>query len=115
MELIINFLVMFVIVYLFYLVLILVRKRNVAKYRNSNEIRFLEYKYKVDIDKIGIERLSKVLGFWNAIIISITVVAISLIKNFMLKMLVGFIMLLPLIFLVYYFIGKYYNRKKNSN
>lgn len=108
MEILINFVTMFIIVYLFYSILTILRKRNPDKYRNSNEIRFLEYKHKVDVEKVGINKLSKILGFWNAIIISSTVVVISFIDNLVIKMLVGFIMLLPLILLVYYLLGKHY-------
>lgn len=114
MDIIINFLVFFIIVYLFYLIVVWARKRNITKYRNSNEIRFLEYKYKVKVDAIGIEKLSRVLAFWNALIISVTVVVISFINNFILKMLVGFVLLLPLIFIVYHLIAKYYNKKISS-
>ena len=99
------FIIIFLLVYLIYLVLIILRKNKIEKYKNSTEVRYLEKKYNLEIKKINLKKLSHILALANAFIISMTVTITNIVDNFILKLLVGFIFLFPMILLIYHIIG----------
>lgn len=99
-------LVCFVIVYLLYFLLVINNKKKLAKYRNSTEVKFLENKYKVNIKKIEIKTLANIMALVNAFIIATTVSIIGIVDNMFLKLLVAFVVLIPLILIMYSIIGR---------
>ena len=106
MEDFIFLLVCFILVYLVYYVLIINNKKKLSKYRNSTEVIFLENRYKINIKKIEMKKLANIMAISNAFIISVTVLLIGFISNLVLKLIVGLIILIPLILIVYHFVGK---------
>lgn len=101
----------FIFVYLIYLCLVVFRKKKLTKYRTSTEVRYLEARYNVDIDKINLKLLANTMALANAFIIANTVTIISFIDNLIIKLMVGFVVLVPMILLVYHLLGKYYQKK----
>ncbi len=111
MENLIMSLITFVIVYLIYLFLIIIRKKKKNKYKNSTEIKYLTTKYNIDINKVNLTVLYNISALSNAFIISITVFVIGFVNELMLKLMVGFIVLFPTILLVYHIIGTNLQKK----
>lgn len=111
MKYVIYFLVSFLIVYLFYLLTVVLQKKKMDKFKNSNQIQFFVKRYKLDIDKINIVKFTHLLAISNAFIVATTFTITFLVDNFILQMLVGFLILLPLMLIIYSLIGKYYVRK----
>lgn len=111
MKQLILFLVIFIIVYLFYLIFVISRKKSLNKWKNGKELTFLKYRYKLNYDKINMKKLGHIIGLSNALIMAAVVTLISLFKNFLIQMLVGFITLIPLILIVYHIIGRHYQKK----
>lgn len=111
MTQLILFIVIFVLVYLFYLLFVIVRKKSLIKWKKGKEMMYLKYRYKLNIDKINIKKLANVIGLSNAFIIALVVTIISLFKGFIIQMLVGILLLIPSILIVYHIIGKYYQNK----
>lgn len=101
----------FIIVYLIYLLLIILRRKKVEKFKNSTEVRYLENKYKLNIKKEDLKSLTHLLSMSNAFIIATTITAISFIDDLILKLMVGFMILFPMILIVYHFIGKSLQKK----
>ena len=64
------------------------------------------------MDKINFKSFAHSIALINAFIIAITVTAIDPIDNLILKLLVGFIILLPLMYFLYGALGKYYKKKE---
>ena len=98
----ILYLVTLLIVYLIYFLLIIKRKKTLEKYRTSTEVRFLEVRYQLDIDQMAIT---------NAFIIATTVTIVSFIPKIIWKLVVGFVILIPMILVAYHFLGIYYQKK----
>lgn len=115
MDNLIVALIAFVVVFLFYLGLIILRKDKINKYKNSSEIKFLVSKYKLDLKKINLKKLTLLLGFVNAFIISLTVFVTEFVNNFILKLMVGFIVLFPAILISYHIIGVILNKRSGKN
>lgn len=111
MKELIIFLILFIIVYLFYFIFVISRKKILKKFPNGKELTFLKYKYNLDYSKINIKVLAHVIALSNAFILSITVTIISIFDNFLIQMLVGFLILIPLILIIYSIIGKIYSKK----
>lgn len=111
MEEFILFIVFFLIVYFIYLFLIILRKKKLEKYRNSTEIRYLVGRYHVDMKASNMKTVANIMALTNAFIISLTVTIISFIPNFIIKILVGFVLLIVLILISYDIIGKYFQKK----
>ena len=95
----------FIIVYLFYLLFVINRKKMI----------YLKYHYKLNLDKINIKQLAHVIGLSNALIMATVVTVISFIKGLILQMLLCLILLIPFILIVYHIIGKYYQKKLRRN
>lgn len=111
MEKLILFLVTFIFVYLVYFVLIILRKKKMDKYKKSTEVRYLENKYKLDVKKLNLKALVHVLALSNAFIIATTILVINFVDDLVLKLMVGFMVLFPMILIVYHIIGKTLQKK----
>lgn len=105
----------FIIVYLFYLLFVINRKKSLNKWKNGKEMIYLKYHYKLNLDKINIKQLAHVIGLSNALIMATVVTVISFIKGLILQMLLCLILLIPFILIVYHIIGKYYQKKLRRN
>lgn len=114
MDKLIWFIIVFVLVYLFYLFFVILRKKKLNKFRSGVEVTILEKKFKVDINKIGIKKLAHIVALTNALIIAVTFVTIEFFDNIIIKLMVSFVMLMVLIFICYNIIGKIL-RKKGKN
>lgn len=115
MENVIAAILSFIIVYLVYLFLVILRKKKMAKYKNSTEVRYLETKYRLNLKKMNMKHLAHLLSLTNAFIIAVTVLVIGFVDELILKLMVGFIVLFPMILLMYHFIGVKLNKKYGKN
>ena len=115
MENVIAAILSFIIVYLVYLVLVILRKKKMAKYKNSTEVRYLETKYRLNLKKMNMKQLAHLLSLTNAFIIAVTVLVIGFVDELILKLMVGFIVLFPMILLMYHIIGVKLNKKYGKN
>ncbi len=122
-EKLILFLVVFTVIYLGYYILV------IRKYNKSNndktkkgkkqlsdrvEIQFLVKKYKIDIKNIDVNQLLWDISFTNSFIMATTVVVIGLeiIDGYIWQLLLGIVVLVPLILLGYFILGKKYKNKE---
>ena len=122
----ILFLIMFTVVYIGYYFLTIrpynkkddgTKKRKKKKNNEERvEIQYLINKYKVDIKNINMNNLLWDIAFVNSFIISLTVVVIGLdvIKGYIWKILLGFVVLIPSILLGYKILGIKYNKQKEK-
>ena len=114
MEQVILFLLTFLVVYLIYLFLIILRKKKLDKYDQSTEMRYLAMRYQLNMKKLNMKKIAHILALTNAFIIATTVTVMSLISDFILGILVAFVTLFPLILICYHIIGSYYKKKEGK-
>ena len=105
------FLIAFFLVYLFYLVTVVLQKKRMDKFKTSNQILYFVKRYKLDVNKIDMTRFTNTLGLANAFIVATAFITTFLVDNYLLMLLVGLIVLIPLILIIYHIIGKIYIRK----
>jgi len=107
-------LIIFVIIYLFYLLTVITRKKKLDKLMEGMEVNYLKVRYKLSLINVNKKKLAHIIALTNSFIVSITVLLVSLIENYILKLMVGFVILLPLIILAYHLIGLYLKRSEKN-
>ena len=111
---ILTFIFCFLIIYLLYLFIIVLRKKGLEKFKTSKQLDYFKIKFKLDIKKLNFKKFANALAVTNAFIIAFTVTVIEVFDNWILKVLVAFLILLPLMYLLYNVIGKYYKKKEGK-
>lgn len=110
-----TFLITFIVVYFVYFVIIILNKKRKEKLKESIEAKYLINRFKLDLNSININTFGQIVALSNSFIISLTVSLVSLFNHFILKMLLGFIILIILELLIYNIIGSYLKRKERGN
>lgn len=118
MKELILFIGCFCLIYLIYYLLIINRKNKLDKITTSTECKYLKLRYKVDVDKIPTKSLARHIAIINSFIISSTASIISadmfklpLLLEWLVRFLVGIIVLMIMIIIIYGILGKYYLKK----
>jgi len=94
------------------------KKRKIKKNETGKvpvEVDYLVSIYKIDIKKINYKRFLHLISLVASFDMALSVVIINPIKNIYLQILVGFFVLLPLIYLSYRLVGIYYKKKGMTN
>lgn len=114
MENIYLFLITFVIIFIILLINHFYKKKN-QKLELSKEFTFLKSKYKLTSKDYNKETLSLITVLVNSFIISITTSIITIIKlSYIWQLLIGFTILIILIYSVYGLIGKILIKRKKA-
>lgn len=113
MDKLLLFLVTFTVVYILYLFTVVLNKRNQDSLKNSQQMLLIKQfgKIKGDLKASEIKSLLNVLSLSDAFILAFTFTIIDFFDNYILKMLVGLVIFIPLIILSYKLIGKKYKKK----
>ncbi len=110
MQYLISFIIAFLIVYLFYFFTVILQKKRYDKFKSSNQVMYFVKKYQLDVDKINIKEFIYIISFTNSLIIALAFLATFLVENFLLQLLLGLLVLIPLILISYSLIGKHLKR-----
>lgn len=111
MNYVMIFMSCFVIVYLVYFIFIIARKKSLEKLKTSRSMDYFKQLYKINPDKINIKQFANLLGAGNAFIIAVVITAIEIFDSFWIKLVVAMVIMIPVIYLTYHVIGKYYQKK----
>lgn len=112
MERIYLFIFSFMVIYCLYLFTIILSKKRIDKFSSGSQFLYFERVYKLNSKKINMKSFANAIGLSNAFIISITVVVIDYTDSLLIKMVAGFLLLTPLIAIIYHLIGKHYQKKQ---
>ncbi|MEG2322019.1 MAG: hypothetical protein RSB71_00820 [Bacilli bacterium] len=115
MKYLVFFLIGFVIVYLFYLFTVILQTKRMSKFKKSNQVIFFVKKYGLDVDKLNMKKFTNLLGLTNSFIVATAFTATLLVDNFILGMVVGLIVLVPLMLFCYYLLGNYFKKEGKKN
>lgn len=114
MEELITSLIIFVIFYLAYVIFVINRKDKLNKLKKGMIVNYIVTKYQLDLKTINFKVFAHMVALSTAFIMSTTFFIISFFDNYLIKVLLCFVVLLPLQFIMYMIIGKAYqkNHKK---
>ena len=110
----IFYLIIFLLVYLFYVVFVLCRKKVLKNFPNGKEMKYLTYKYGVKITDKNLKKIANTVFLANSFILSTTVFIVCLFDNLFIEIIVGLITLLILILGIYHLVGTYYKKKQGG-
>ena len=113
MDKIIYFLIVFLFVYLIYLITVISKVDKNNKFKNSKQVLYFKNVYKINIDKLNLLSFAHIISLTNAFIIALTATIINIFDKLFIKMMVCFVILLPLILILYHIIGKIYKKKES--
>lgn len=116
MEELILFIMSYIFIFIFYQIVVVTPAKNRKKKKKKSdkevaEIKYLIFKYGLDIDKVNYNQLLQICGLTTSFDVSLTVSIIALINNFALQLLVGVISIVLLIFISYHIVYLFYKKK----
>lgn len=106
-ENIFLFIIFFVTIYVIYYFLYVRKQLRYDKKKVSSDLRILEVYYKVNTKKIGYQKVLRILNFVNSLMLTILMMIIINLDKFIYKFLVALVLMIPLIWVTYYFLAKY--------
>lgn len=117
-DFLILFIIFFIMIYLFYYFLYRRKKLVYDKKNLSADIKILEGYYKVNIKKIGYQRVLRIMNLVNSLMLTIMLMIVYKLDNYIYKVLILLILIVPFIWVTYYFLAKYLKhlgRKSEEN
>lgn len=109
MEKLILFSIIFVIIYSFYMIYFIIRRKSKKKIL---EVYYLENKYKLDLSDYNMNKVKRHIAFINSFIFTITLFLMSLVDSMALRMLIAFATVMFLILVIYKLLAIVYKNKK---
>ena len=103
----IYFIVFFLVIYAIYYVLFVRKRLNYSDKKLSGDLLILRDYYKIDIKKIGYQRVLKILNLVNSLMLAAMMMIVINVDKTVYKILILLILMLPCIWVVYYFLAKY--------
>ena len=107
LEFIIVFFILYIGMYLFSFK----KLKNYNRNKMSSDLKYLVYKYKIDVVKIGYKKIMRTLMIANAFIVSFVFTITRFIDNIYIRLLVAFILIFPLFAGIYHIIGMHYKKE----
>lgn len=83
------------------------RGKSKKKKELSAELIFLKGYYHIDIEKIGMIKILRIVNFINALLFAFLVIAVIGISQIWLKLLIIFVLIVPALWVTYYLLAKY--------
>ena len=99
------FIFTFLVVYIFYIIFVLLRKNILKKFPNSISAIYLKKKYNVKITDKNLKKIAHSCFFANSLILSISVSIVCYFKSFVIGLLVSIVPLVLMIIVFYHIIG----------
>ena len=89
-------------------------KNNLPKKTLTPELLYLKKIYKINIKEKDRDKFSKVVIFINSFIITtIYIILMYLLNNWILRIIIGIILLILMIIICYGILGRYYRKKED--
>ena len=123
LKYVIVFVIFFLLAYIVYYIVVTngqiksIRGKSKKKKNLSAELLFLKKYYDINLEKVGVIKVLRLINFVNAFIISTLVTSVAFLDKVWLKLLIIVVLLVPLIWASYYFLAKYlkHSERKKEN
>ena len=108
----IQFVMIFSVIYVVYFIFNIKRKKGYVATKTSQEIYFLVHKYNLDMKKQNYKKMLNITAGFNATIIALALIVTGFFDNYMIKILMAFGLIFPLVLFGYGFMGRYFKKKE---
>ena len=109
---VIYFVVSYLIIFLLYSLVINRKKKSYKDATKQMDILYLVNKFKLNNKKTKYNTLKWITNIINPLIISITFIIVTNIKSFILGIMIGFLVMMMLIYSIYEIIGRILKKKE---
>lgn len=109
---VIYFVVSYLIIFLLYSLVINRKKKSYKDATKQMDILYLVNKFKLNTKKTKYNTLKWITNIINPLIISITFIIVTNIKSFILGIMIGFLVIMMLIYSIYEIIGRILKKKE---
>ena len=109
---VIYFVVSYLIIFLLYTLVINRKKKSYKDATKQMDILYLVNKFKLNTKKTKYNTLKWITNIINPLIISITFIIVTNIKSFILGIMIGFLVMMMLIYSIYEIIGRILKKKE---
>jgi hypothetical protein len=75
------------------------------------EVYFLEQRFKINVKKLTSNNIYNMVALSDSIILTIVLLATSLISDLITRLIVSALLLIPVIYIVYYIVSKYLKKR----
>ena len=114
MKYFIIWITVFIIIYLFYLLFVILRKKKLELFKNNSYLKYLVKVYKLDIKKLNIKHMAHIIALSNSFIIATTCTLVYLLDNFYMQMLLALALLILLQLFTYHIVGLILKRRDKN-
>lgn len=111
MKYTIDFVLLYLVTYLIYVIIINGKRKSFDKLKKNSEVMYIINRYKLDMRKVKYRRLLNTLAVINSFIIACGAFIILNIKSLFLGIIIAFIVVCILLYVLYYILGRYYKSK----
>lgn len=110
-KLLLVFIGIFLLVYLGYYFFSYRRIKKFDRKKMPVNVKYLVFKYNVDVVRLGYKRVCKTLMLCDSFIIAFVFTITSFITNLYVRLLVAFILIFPVFAGVYHMVATYYKKE----
>ncbi|MBQ9011600.1 MAG: hypothetical protein IJ093_03015 [Bacilli bacterium] len=114
MEYILTFVFCFVVIYFVYYIVVVSRDKGIEAFKKGKQITFFKNVYKLDLKKLNYKKFANSLSLTNSFIMALVITIVEVFDSLIIKLLVAFILIIPLILICYYILGKLYKKKEGK-
>ncbi len=101
-----DFFFLYLLVFIIYMVFINKRKKNYSKLKKNDELVLFVNRYNIDVEKVGFKKIKKYLALINSFIIAFSSTIIIHVEGLLLKVGVGFVIIMIMIYSLYEIVGR---------
>lgn len=97
---------------LLYTITVTMSKKKLVKLKETGRANFIIKRYQLNAKKIDDKIFSIQLGCIDSIILATTFIIILFVPNFVLEMVLAFVIFVPFTLIMYHGLGRYYQKKE---
>lgn len=101
-----DFFFLYLLIFIIYIVFVNKKKKSYSMLKKNDEIVLFVNKYNIDVEKVGFKRVKMCLAIVNSFIIAFSSTLIIHIDSLLLKIGIGFIVIMIMIYSLYEIVGK---------
>ena len=103
----ISFVIFFVLLYIMYYLLFVRKKLQYDSKNVSPDLRIFIGYYGIDIEKIGFQRVLRIMNFVNPLMLALMMMIVFNVHNTILKIIILLVLMIPIMWVTYYIVAIY--------
>lgn len=106
MEHLCTFIFCFIFIFIFYFIIVYSRKKGIQAFKKGKQLEYFKTVYNLKLSDEDLKKFVFCLSLTNAFIIALVITIVEFFDNLFLKLLLGFVLLIPLILICYDILAK---------